>query len=64
MVFFRKKDGGWTDGQIITESNLYPDRCPIVSHDGKFLFYLRFLDDRYIPFWISSKIIEELKPKE
>lgn len=46
------------------ESNEYPDRCPIVSHDGKYLFYLRFIDDRYIPYWVDAKIIEELKPKE
>jgi len=63
-VSFRKKDGGWTDGQLITESNEYPDRCPIVSHDGKFLFYLRSIDGRYIPYWMSAKIIEELKPKD
>jgi ankyrin repeat protein len=62
MVSFRKKDGGWTDGQLIAESNEYPDRCPIVSHDGKFLFYLRFIDDRYIPYWMSAKIIKDLKP--
>jgi ankyrin repeat protein len=64
MVSFRKKNGGWTVGQLITESNEYRDRCPIVSHDGKFLFYLRFIDDRYIPFWVDAKIIEELKPEE
>jgi len=63
-VSFRKRDGGWTKEQLITESNEYPDRCPIVSHDGKFLFYLRFIDDRYIPFWVDAKIIEELKPKK
>lgn len=63
MVSFRKKHGGWTDGQRITESNEFPDRCPIVSHDGKFLFYLRSIDARYIPYWVSSKIIEDLKPK-
>lgn len=62
MVSFRKKNGSWTDGKLITGSNEHPDRCPIVTHDGKFLFYLRFVDDRYIPFWVSAKIIEELKP--
>ena len=64
MVFFRKKDGGWTDGQLITGSNIHPDRCPIVSHDGKFLFYLHYVDDRYIPYWVSAKIIEKLRPRE
>ena len=34
------------------------------THDGKFLFYLRFLDDRYIPYWVDAKIIERLKPDE
>jgi len=64
MVSFRKKDGGWTEGQLINESNEYPDRCPIVSHDGKFLFYLHYVDDRYIPYWIDARIIKELKPEE
>ena len=64
IVTFRKKDGGWTDGQLIFESNQDPDRCPIVSHDGKFLFYLHYVDDRYIPYWVSSEIIEALRPKE
>jgi ankyrin repeat protein len=61
MVSFRKKHGGWTEGQRITVSNEYSDRCPIVSHDGKYLFYLRFIDDRYIPYWVDANIIEELK---
>ena len=64
MVLFRKKNGGWTDGQLITGSNVHPDRCPIVSHDGKFLFYLHNVDDRYIPYWVDAKIIEELKPPQ
>jgi len=64
IVAFRKKNGGWTDGQLITESNEYPNRCPIVSHDGKFLFYLHYADDRYIPYWVDAKIIEDLKPEE
>lgn len=63
MVSFKKKDGGWTDGQLLAKSNEYADRCPIVSHDGKWLFFLRFIDDRYIPYWVSAGIIEELKPK-
>jgi ankyrin repeat protein len=63
MVSFRKKHGYWTEGKRITEFNEYPDRCPIVSHDGKFLFFLRFVDDRYIPFWVDARIIEEFNPK-
>ena len=64
MVSFRKKDGGWTDGQLVTKSNEYPDRCPIVSHDGKFLYYLHYVDDRYIPYWVDAKIIEDLNPNK
>jgi ankyrin repeat protein len=62
MVSFRKKDGGWTDGQLILVSNESPDRCPIVSHDGKFLFFLRSVDARYIPYWVNTRVIEDLKP--
>ena len=61
MVSFRKKDGGWTNGKLITGFHNHPDRCPIVSLDGKFLFFLRFVDDRYIPYWVDAKVIDELK---
>jgi len=64
MVSFRKGGGGWTEGQSVLKSEEYPYRCPIVSHDGKFLFFLRYVDDRYIPYWVDAKIIEDLKPKE
>ena len=62
MVSFKKKDGGWTDDHLLTESNMYPDRCPMVSHDGRFLFYLHYVDDRYIPYWVEAKILDELQP--
>lgn len=64
MVSFRKGDGGWTEGLPVLKFEGHPYRCPIVSRDGQFLFFLRFVDDRYIPYWVSAKIIEELRPKE
>ena len=64
MVSFRKRGGGWTEGQPVLKSKEYPYRCPIVSHDGRFLFFLCFVDNRYIPYWVSAKIIEELRPKK
>ncbi len=64
MVSFRKNNGGWTEGQLLLKSKEYPYRCPVVSHDRQFLFFLRYVDDRYIPYWVSAKIIEELRPNK
>ncbi len=62
-VTFRKKDGSWT-----TPENMGPgintfakEYCPSVSRDGKFLF---FSSSRYGTediFWVSTKIIDEMK---
>ncbi len=53
-ISFKGKDGKW--GQPIKLPKSLRGVCPMVSPDGKYLF----IDTR----WISSKIIEELRPKE
>jgi len=53
-ISFKGKDGQW--GQSIKLPKSLMGVCPMVSPDGKFLF----IDIR----WVSSKLIEELRPKE
>jgi len=62
-VSFRKNDKSWTEP---VELNLGMDAGqPYISHDGKYLFFTsgdpRVGSDIY---WVSTKIIEALSPKE
>ena len=60
-VAFRESDGSWTEPQnlgreINTEGE---ERFPGVSPDGKYLFFTRDSD----VYWVSSMVIEQLRPK-
>jgi dipeptidyl aminopeptidase/acylaminoacyl peptidase len=60
-VSFKDKEGNWTDlltmGRVINTE--LPEANATFSSDGKYMFFSRG-DDIY---WVSTKIIEELKPK-
>ncbi len=59
---FKKKDGSF--GKAInlgdTINNQYPNICPMITPDGKYLFYSNKGDI----YWVDAKIIEQLKTKE
>ena len=60
-ISFKKDDGSWTKsinmGGIINSK--HHELCPFVTIDGKYLFYTSNEDI----YWVSTKIIEELKVK-
>ncbi|MBN1472651.1 MAG: ankyrin repeat domain-containing protein [Syntrophaceae bacterium] len=62
-IGYKRLDGKWTEpinmGPTINSSD--GELLPIVSGDGKYLFFKRASGSLY---WISAKIIEELRPKE
>ncbi|MBU1013924.1 MAG: hypothetical protein KKG99_13050 [Bacteroidetes bacterium] len=62
FISYRKEDGSWTEavnlGDRINSKGL--EICPVVTPDGKYLFYMR----RDCVMWASAKIIDELKPKD
>jgi hypothetical protein len=65
-ISFRKLDGSWTEpvnmGQPINSSEL--EYCPVVSPDGKYLFFTsrrRGNDDIY---WMDAMIIDDLRPRD
>ncbi|MBE0655502.1 MAG: PD40 domain-containing protein [Bacteroidales bacterium] len=62
FISFQKEDGSWTEavnlGDRINSKGI--EICPVVTPDGKYLFYMR----RDCVMWVSAKIIEDLKPKE
>ncbi|MBU1014754.1 MAG: hypothetical protein KKG99_17295, partial [Bacteroidetes bacterium] len=62
FISYKKEDGSWTEAvafghPINTEAY---EGIATVSPDGKYLFFNRDNDI----YWVSTKIIEELRPKE
>jgi len=66
-ITFKKKDGSWTDrihmGNEINEANCHVNNAE-VTPDGKYIFFVSAGPDRpWGIYWVSSKIIDELKRK-
>jgi Tol biopolymer transport system component len=38
--------------------------CPMVSPDGKYLFFSRFFEGKSDIYWVDSRIIDKYRPKE
>ncbi len=64
FILFRKNDGNWTKEKSLTDIIGCEGNCPIVTHDGKYMFFVHNIGDKYIPYWVSAKIIDELRPTE
>lgn len=61
-IVFKKKDGMWTEEKDINEIvGVNPVFCPIVSHDGKYLFFMSELDGKAVPYWVDASFIEDLR---
>ena len=58
-ISFKKPDGTWTEsknmGRLINSQN--HELCPVVSKDGKYLFFTSNEDI----YWVDAKIIDELR---
>jgi len=66
-ISFHRNDGSWIEPQNLgSEINQkYHERFPGVSSDGKYLFFTRPNGEKNGDiYWVSAKIIEELKPIE
>ena len=65
-VSFRKADGSWTEpmnlGESINSSKW--EGVPIVSPDGKYLFFSSDRSGNSDVYWVSAGVIERLRPKE
>jgi len=66
FISFRKNDGSWTKavnmGKIINSEGY--EVAPSVSSDGKYFFFESDKAGSMDIYWVSSKIIEDLRPKE
>ena len=67
-VYFKTPDGGWSKPVnlgIGVNSSFY-ETVPSVTPDGKYLFFSRYVEDNQIAdlYWVSTQVIESLRPKE
>lgn len=65
-ILFKRADGTWTRGKSISESIGATGEvlCPIVTHDGKYLFFLKGEGERAIPYWVDASFIDDLRKIE
>jgi ankyrin repeat protein len=59
-ILFKKRNGSWTDGIGLADyTGIKGGKCPIVTHDGKYLFFISGTS-----YWVDASFIEELRKKE
>ena len=62
-ISFLQTDGSWSPlknmGSAVNSSKR--EFCPMVSHDGKYLFFSTKRNGEGDIFWVDAKIIESLK---
>jgi Tol biopolymer transport system component len=65
-ISFRNADGTWTKAINMGSKINTPEEegFPSISPDGKYLFFCREGKFGFNPYWVSSKIIEELRPND
>jgi hypothetical protein len=60
LQFMEEVDGKWTKPRSVSfNTSFYRQDAPFIAPDGKYLFYMR----RDCVMWVSTQIIEELRPK-
>ena len=65
-ISFRKEDGTWTKarnmGPVI--NSFAREYCPALSYDGKYFFFCSSRYETEDIFWVSAKIIDDLRPEK
>jgi hypothetical protein len=64
LISFRKRDGTWTTPKDPSDILGRDGSNPIVTIDGKFLFFLETENGKIRPFWIEAGFIEDLRESE
>ena len=59
-ISYRLKNGTWTKAKHMG----FRGNLPVVSFDGKYLFFGGYEEGPKDIYWMDAKIIEELKPEE
>jgi ankyrin repeat protein len=64
VILFKKKDGAWTAAiELADIIGVNHGFCPMVTPDGRYLFFVSMLDGIYAPYWMDASFIEELRKK-
>ena len=65
-ISYRTSDGGWTQAVNLGETvnTKFNEACPIISPDGKYLFFNSDRRGKSDIYWVDAKIIDELRPKK
>jgi len=62
-ISYKQKNGLWTNSKNMGD-NFKGAICPYVSPDEKYIFYLNMNLQSSDIYWVSAKVIEELRPKD
>lgn len=65
-ISYRKKNGEWTQSINMGErvNSISSEICPVVTLDGKYLFFTSRRRGNADIYWVDAKIIEALRPRE
>lgn len=61
-VSFRGESGGWTEAVSLgrTVNSPVHELCPVVSHDGRFLFFIRNVEGDLRLHWVAASVFLDL----
>ncbi len=60
-ITFKTKEGNWTEPVNLNDNYGIKGICPMITKDGKYLFYLDWVNSRSQPFWVNAEFIDELR---
>jgi len=64
FISFRTTEGMWTEPVNMGDeiNSLHNETSPVVTPDGRYLFFLRVSGDVNDVFWVTTEVISELRP--
>ena len=65
FISFRDSDGLWSEAVNMgdTVNSLHNEVCPVVTPDGKYLFFCRVSGSENKLYWVSSDVIERFRSR-
>jgi Tol biopolymer transport system component len=65
FISFRDTDGNWREAVNMGSvgNSEHNEVCPIITTDGRYLFFLRVSGSENGIYWVSTEILERLRPR-